>query len=250
MSLFRKVLERLSRGRIVKRRISVGGRRGGILVTPDAQLKYLKLGSSAFDQDLIEIAEKYIGDDDTVWDIGANVGVFTFAAGLRSKTGTVLAVEPDNWLAQLLRRTAKFDDYAENNICVLSAAVSNENSVASFLIAERGRASNALSQAGGRSQMGGVRETLYVPTLTLDRLLERFQVPNFVKIDIEGAELMALESAVNLINDVRPKFYIEVGENVSSQIYTIFKAANYSCIDPVTHKALTHCVENTLFIPH
>ena len=98
--------------------------------------------------------------------------------------------------------------------------------------------------------MGGVRERQYIATLTLDRLLESFPEPNFVKIDIEGAELVALESAVEIVNKVRPKFYIEVGANVANQIYEIFDSANYSAFDPRTRLPINECVENTLFIPN
>lgn len=250
MNLLRKIAERLSRGKVIKRKIKVDNQHVNILVSPDAQLKYLKMGAVAFDRDLINLAQDHITEADVVWDIGANVGVFTFASAVVSKSGAVLAVEADDWLARLLRRTSRLKDYSNCDIHVLSAAVSNENSVASFLIASRGRASNALKEAGGRSQMGGVRETLHVATLTLDRLLETFPSPQFVKIDIEGAELLALQSAEKVINEVRPKFYIEVGEDVSSQVFEIFKSANYSILDPLTMEQVDECVENTLFIPN
>jgi len=249
MNIFRKIIERLSRGKIVKRRITVGSESCSIYASPDAQLKYLKFGKAAFDNDLIEIALRNINRNDVVWDIGANVGVFSFAAAMRSKTGTVLSVEADTWLVGILRKTALLEEYSGCDICVLPAAISNNVSIESFTIASRGRASNALSSAGGRSQMGGVREIQYVPTLTLDFLMNFFPKPDFVKIDIEGAELMAIESAQKLIKDVRPTFYIEVGEDVSSQIYDIFQAADYSVIDPQTDKVLDHCLANTLFVP-
>lgn len=249
-NLVRKIAERFGRNRIVRRRITVAGKRASILVSPDAQLKYLKFGRSAFDEDLINLAIEHVNEKDTVWDIGSNVGVFAFAAALRSKSGTIVAVEPDTWLVGLLRKTSLFQDYADSDIRILPAAISDQNTVAELLIASRGRASNALTSAGGRSQMGGTREKQFVATLTLDRLLESFPRPNFVKIDIEGAELMALKSAEKLIKSIRPKFYIEVGENVASQVYEIFDAANYSALDPKTQLPIDRCVDNTLFIPN
>ncbi len=248
MKTLRTIVERLSRGKVIKRSITVNGKSVPLLVSPDAQLKYLKFGVGAFDQDLINISEKYLVENSNVWDVGANVGVFTFAASSVAHKGTVVSIEADIWLANLLRKTAMFKEYS-NNICVLPTAISNMNSVASFMVAARGRASNALEVAGGRSQMGGVREKQYVPTLTLDTLLNTFPPPDFVKIDVEGAELLVLQGADNLISKVRPKFYIEVGSNVSSEILNIFQSAGYGAYDPYGNKLTDSCAPNTLFIP-
>ena len=249
MKFTRTIVERLSRGKVIKRKIVVGGKSAPLLVSPDAQLKYLKLGTGVFDQDLIDIAEKYLEPNSNVWDIGANVGVFTFAASIVAHEGSVVSVEADIWLANILRKTVMFKEYSNNDIYVLPVAISNENSVASFMVAARGRASNALEAAGGRSQMGGVREKQYVPTLTLDTLLNTFPSPDFVKIDVEGAEYMVAQGATHLINEVRPKFYIEVGSDVSSQILRIFQSAGYAAYDPQGTKLIDSCAPNTFFIP-
>lgn len=248
MNTLRTIIELLSRDKVIKRKITVAGNSFPLLVSPDAQLKYLKLGDGAFDQDLIEIAENHLNDSSNVWDVGANVGVFTFAAGAIVKNGTVLSIEADSWLVNLLRKTAMFNEYA-SNISILPAAISNKNSISSFLVAQRGRASNALEAAGGRSQMGGVREKQLVPTLTLDSLLNTFSAPDFVKIDVEGAEYMVLEGSTNLINSIRPKFYIEVGSDISTQVFKLFKSANYIAYDNIGNKLDGNCTHNTFFIP-
>jgi FkbM family methyltransferase len=250
MKIIRKVVERLSRGLVLKRKIVVSGKSLPIFVSPDAQLKYLKFGSGVFDQDLIHIAENHLETNSNVWDVGANVGVFTFAASSIANMGTVVSIEADIWLASILRKTTKFKEYSNNNICVLPVAISNSNSVASFMVAARGRASNALEVAGGRSQMGGIRELQYVPTLTLDAMLDTFPAPDFVKIDIEGAELMAVQGAVRLITEIRPKFYIEVGSDVSEQIFKEFQSAGYVALDPQGKRLTKTCSPNTFFIPN
>ena len=119
------------------------------------------------------------------------------------------------------------------------------------MIASRGRACNALKSAGGSTQMGGIRELQHVPTLTLDTVLESASnSPDFVKIDIEGAELNAIKGATYLINNIRPIFYIEVGDNVSSQIFTIFKLAEYRAFNIQGERLFKDCDPNTLFIPN
>jgi len=249
MKILRTFVERLSRGKVIKRRIMVGGKSIPLLVSPDAQLKYLKFGAGAFDHDLIEIAENYLEPGSNIWDVGANVGVFTFAASSMAHEGTVVSIEADIWLANILRKTTKFSEYSNNNICVLPVAVSNENSISSFLVAARGRAGNALEEVGGRSQMGGIREKQYVPTLTMDTILNTFPAPDFVKIDVEGAELLVVQGAIRLINEIRPKFYIEVGHDVSSKILEIFLSVNYVALTPQGKLLTETCAPNTFFIP-
>ena len=246
--MIRRLAERLARGRSFRRRLRVAGQLAPIWVSPDAQLKYLKPGGRGFDSDLIELAERRISRDAVVWDVGANVGSFSAAAAAIALDGAVFAIEADIWLAQLLRRTAAEPFYA-GRVKVVPCAVADAAGVASFTIASRGRASNALEASGGRSQMGGVRETVLVPTLALDDLLEALPAPSFVKIDVEGAELMVLEGATRLLREVRPALYVEVDERLATEVMALFVAAGYAAHDPHSGARVDRCLENTLFQP-
>tara|TARA_Y100000385_G_scaffold291035_1_gene366830 strand:+ start:1969 stop:2724 length:756 start_codon:yes stop_codon:yes gene_type:complete len=224
--MLRTILERISRGVVLKRKIIVNKTRCPIYVTPDAQLKYLSLQKNAFDADLINLAEKFVKRSSVVWDIGANVGIFTFASASIATQGTIVAVEADIWLASILRKTARLPAYKNSQICIVPVAVSDQSSIQKFLIATRGRAANALASVGGRSQMGGIRETHYTPSLTLDSLLDVFPVPSFIKIDIEGAELLSLLGATNILSKARPSLYIETA-NKAEEIIALLASYNY-----------------------
>ena len=249
MSVLRSFIERLSRGKTFKKYIIVNGIKTPLFVTPDAQLKFLKIWDNKFDIDLIRIAERCLKPESNVWDIGANVGVFTFSAAVVANKGYVLSVEADIWLASIIQKSTKLKGNRNKDIRVLPAAISEFNSVQSFLIAKRGRASNALEIAYGSSQAGGVREKLYVPTLTLDNLSNFFPKPDFIKIDIEGAELLALNGGNKVITSIRPVFYIEVGKHTSNEIQRIFTKESYRLFDGVTFNPINICAYNTLFVP-
>ena len=246
--MIRRLAERLARGRILRRTILVAGQRVPIYISPDAQLKYLKPGARAFDADLLVLAEQHLSADAVVWDVGANVGTFAVAAAAVAQRGQVFAIEADIWLAGLLRRTAAEPAYG-GRIQVVPCAVAATAGVARFVIAARGRASNALEISGGRSQMGGVREVVLVPTLSLDTLLESLPAPDFVKIDVEGAELAVLKGAARLLREVRPKVYIEVDESLAEEVYALFAGHGYAAVDPTGSRPLERCIENTLFVP-
>lgn len=246
--MIRRLVERLARGKVLRRTIRVAGRRVPIHISPDAQLKYLKPGARAFDADLLALAEQRLSADSVVWDVGANVGTFTVASAAVAERGQVFAIEADIWLAGLLRRTAAEPVYGRR-IEVVPCAVAASSGVARFVIAARGRASNALEVSGGRSQMGGVREVVLVPTLPLDTLLDTLPAPSFVKIDVEGAELAVLQGAERLLREVRPSVYIEVDEGSAAEVYALFTRHGYTAMDPATDQPLGHCIENTLFVP-
>lgn len=249
MKSMRSFWEKACRNKRFKRRILVNNRKIPLYVSPDSQLKYLKPGSKSFDTDLITIAETFLDKEANVWDIGANIGVFSFSAAAIAVNGTILAVEADIWLADLLRKSAQLTENISRTICVLPAAISDSSSIARFHIAKRGRASNALEAAGGKSQMGGVREQQYVATLTLDSLLEHFPAPVFVKIDIEGAELMAIRGAEKLVSAIRPIFYIEVSQEFSQEIAGYFAANEYVLYSLSGNQLFNECAANTFFIP-
>jgi FkbM family methyltransferase len=52
---------------------------------------------------LFDFSEKFARTGDVVWDVGANVGMFTFACAFRAgSSGHVVAIEPDAFLVDLL----------------------------------------------------------------------------------------------------------------------------------------------------
>ncbi len=250
--MLRTLVERVSRKIIFKRKLKRFNSTP-LYVSPDSQLKYLKPGEDAFDTELLDVIDWHIHADSIVWDIGANIGVFTFGAAAVARQGHVLAVEADIWLAQLIKKSQSIKQNGNLKISILPAAISNNNGVATFLIAQRGRASNSLESTGGRSQAGGVRNRVHIPTLTLDTLLDHFSAPTFIKIDVEGAETMVLEGATKILSEIRPVIYIEVGSKENEAVTSMLKNNNYMLYDgsrPLgTQTPRDDCVFNTIAVP-
>jgi FkbM family methyltransferase len=250
--VLRTVLERLSRGRILKRRLPSRFGRIPIFVSPDARLQYLKYGEGAFDAALLRLASEQVRNDSVIWDIGANCGVFAFAAASIAIEGEVLAVEADPWLSGLLSKSAGLQENAHLKVKVLSAAISDRIGKSTFLIANRGRASNSLEESQGRSQASGSRERIEVPVLTLDSLLDKYSRPTVIKIDIEGAEGAAMRGAGKILRDVRPIIHIETGNESADEVTDHLRRNNYFLFDADREhdrQSLTRCVFNTLAIP-
>ena len=250
--MFRSLLEKLSRGRAMRRRLPARFGSRPLYLSPDSALSYLKPNWARSSHDLLSAAEKYVIPSDNVWDIGANVGVFAVAAAHMAGSGAeVLAVEADPFLAALLQKTVCEPSNSDLRMTVLCAAASSEAGIARFLVAARGRSFNSLERSGHRQQAGGSRYTQYVPTITLDSLLEHFAKPQVVKIDVEGAEAIVLHGATRILADCRPLFYIEVGAEQNADVMAEFQRHDYKLYDADAEDAreLTQCSFNTLAVP-
>src|ERR1700686_2980136 len=103
----RGLVEHLSRGVVLRRHLPARFGRLPIYVTPEAGLRYWSR-MSRVDSVLYSMAEEMVKPGSVVWDVGANVGLFSFcAAALSGPSGRVLAIEPDFWLAHLINRSSK-----------------------------------------------------------------------------------------------------------------------------------------------
>ena len=211
--VIRGILKRLSRGVVLKRRLprEFGG--GPLFVSPESTLGYWRRDISAVDPFLLAMARELVRPNMTVWDIGANVGLFAFAAaGLGAK---VVAVEPDVWLASLIYRSTVLNKLP---VTVLSAAVSDGGGISRLYVSDEGRASNSL-------QGSGCAQT--VVAVTLDSLLEHFAAPDVVKIDVEGMEYAVLRGGRKVLQ-ARPLIFCEVTEHHEA-IGKLLREASYTC---------------------
>jgi len=252
--MLRTVLERLSRGRVLRRRLprDFGGL--AIYVSPDASLKFWRRDLRRTDPLLFALAAELVVPGAVVWDVGANVGLFALAASFRAgATGSVVAVEPDAWLAGLIARSSRELPASCAPIAVLAAAIADAPGTADFAIAARGRATSHLASVGGSTQSGGERQVLSVPIHTLDGLLTRFPAPRLVKLDVEGAEARCLAGASRLLSEIRPKLICEVaaenaeavGHTLAANGYTLFDAA----VAPPARRPIPMPAWNTLALP-
>lgn len=224
-----------------------------IYVSPSASLAFAVKPLGAIDPTLLSLAKEFVGPGARIWDIGANVGLFTVAAAcLSGQNGSVLSLEADIWLSHLLRRTAGAQSPACAPIRILSAAAASSVSIREFEIATRGRASNHL-QGYGSSQSGGTRERHAVVSVSLDWLLQFFDRPSLIKIDVEGAELEVLQGASKILDEVRPIFICEVSSISQAEISDLFRRRDYVLSDgellPGNRRLLERAAWNTLAVP-
>ncbi|HVJ07566.1 MAG TPA: FkbM family methyltransferase [Acidisarcina sp.] len=222
----------MSRGRVFRRRFSRQYGGAQLFVTPECGLRYLRSNLESVDTCLLNLAKELVQPNSVTWDIGANLGLFSFAAaGLAGSAGKVFAVEPDTYLVDLLRRSSRLKNDGAAPVTVIPCAVSESFGVLDFHIAQRARAANSLSVFEG-GQGGGVRETQSVLSVTLDWLATQIPPPDLIKIDAEGADLRVLRGASRLLDEHKPDLICEVFEGIAAEVtaflfdkgYTLYNA--------------------------
>lgn len=252
MTVLRRGIERLSTRIVLERKLPAGFGEGRISVSPGSALRFWYPNLERADPSLFNAANELVRPGDTVWDVGANVGLFTFAAAaLTGRGGKVLALEPDIWLTGLLHRTVSRDPDAWASVDILSVAASDRIGLSHLNIAARGRCSNYLGD--GNSQSGGSRAVQSVLSVTLDWLLSIYPPPDVLKIDVEGAEALVLKGATRLLSEVRPRILCEVNGSNSEDVTALLKASKYVLYDAdqprVVRKELLSAAWNTIAYP-
>jgi FkbM family methyltransferase len=158
---------------------------------------------SAFEESLLAA----IQPGDYVWDVGANVGLYTvkFASKI-GDTGRVLAFEPSATNRNHLQNSVS----SIRNVVVVPLALGDRDGIMRF--AQGCDALGATSRIVD-SARNGVKGTTEVQVARADSLIATGTalVPNVVKIDTEGSELDVLQGFGDLI--CRPELralFIEV----------------------------------------
>jgi FkbM family methyltransferase len=251
--VLRRMIEGVTRDWVIRRRLPADFSRASIHVTPSAGLRYLYRSMDEIDSVLLSLVREFVRPGAVVWDIGANVGLFSFAAAsLAGPQGKIVALEPDAWLVQLLRRSALDQPDGSAPVQVVPAAVASELSIRTLCLANRSRAANYLAEFG-TTQTGGAREEQSVVAVTLDWLLESLAPPSLVKIDVEGAEMEVLRGANRLFETVRPIVLCEVIPSSEAMVTRFLESHDYRIFDGETpapqRQPLSTAPWSTLAIP-
>lgn len=152
---------------------------------------------------------KTLTSGDVFFDVGANVGFYTvLGSKLVGEKGFVVAFEP------VLRNLVYLHQHIEINKCrnvtVVSAACSKELSLANFSAGDN-YAEGHLSTTNGHSEKTPGRRSTIVPTVTIDAVVEQLGIlPTVIKMDVEGAEEMALLGAQRTLIKAKPKIFLSV----------------------------------------
>jgi FkbM family methyltransferase len=163
-----------------------------------------------------------------VFDLGAHVGFHSLLASvLVGSQGKVYAFEPMPNNLYYLKKHIRINDI--KNITVIDAAVSDSSGIAYFQ-------ENECSFQGNLASQGNIE----VQTVSLDEMISQGRIPNpdYIKMDVEGAELKVLNGAKTLLNQLKPTIILAThGDEVQKECRSFLKSLGY-CLQSINGKPL------------
>lgn len=178
-----------------------------IFLNIDSKTEYkVRLNSCKKEPDTIHWLENFLREGDVLYDIGANVGVYSFVASkFFQEKVKVYAFEPAFMnFGQLCKNI--YLNKCQDSIIPLQIALSDRTTLESFNY-------SSLTAGGAQNTLGNpINEKgnsfnpvfkQYTLSYKIDDLIENFglSVPNHIKIDVDGIEFLVLKGASQTLSN-------------------------------------------------
>src|SRR5579859_282974 len=196
---------------------------------PTDHLGYLV---GAYEPHLQKAIRRYVRSGDTVYDIGANLGYISLSLAKRvGPTGHVAAFEPIPQNVDALRKNIANNGIS--NVRVFDVAASDRKGEAVIRTAGNFATSSLVWHKKNSSA-----EELVIKTVAIDELVKNGELakPAFVKIDVEGAEGLALKGMQRTVAQSRPVLFIESSEAGRETTWQLLRELDYRCRSAITGK--------------
>jgi len=148
-----------------------------------------------------------IKQNEIVYDIGANIGLYSLATSKCQPDALIYAFEPNPETFAKLKANLALNK-TSNNVKPQQVAIGNTDGESSFMISSEQERSSLITSSAtfGAAQ---VKKTVKVTVRTLDSFIDQIPAPQHIKIDAEGSEANILEGAAQTIRRYKPLLYIE-----------------------------------------
>jgi FkbM family methyltransferase len=150
--------------------------------------------------------EHFVRPGDIVLDCGANIGVFVRSA-LNAGAQKVIAIEPAPENLECLRRNFK-REVEQNRVVIYPKGVWDRDDFLTLNITHGNSAADSFVITPEHSAASADK----LPLTTIDKLVAELGLPrvDFIKMDIEGAEVKALNGARQTIAKYHPRMALSV----------------------------------------
>jgi FkbM family methyltransferase len=186
-------------------------------IRTDGVANAIKRGA-IFEEEIVEIARQYIKEGSTVLDVGANFGQMTVLfSRMVGNTGLVYSFEAEPTVTEYLRKNIEINN-CDNVKCVFGAVHNEDGKTLIFPEIDFKRFGTYGSYGLSPTAKVG-RE---IRTVTIDSLNVETPI-SFMKVDIQGADLFALQGARRTIARHRMAIVFEYEEQFQNDFGTCFQ---------------------------
>ncbi len=181
-----------------------------------------------YEPEAMQSIRRLVNAGDCCIDVGANLGYYTISlANWVGPSGLVVAFEPFPGNFAILEKNVHLNRL--QNVILEPSALSDCKGALQLIYAVEEQFS-ATPSVGGYAVEGN-RVSIKVPTRRLDDYVAGLgRAPDFIKIDVEGAELAVLEGARRTLAAVRPILLVEIhgwGTDESKKVLQALSELHY-----------------------
>ena len=184
------------------------------------------------------------------FDVGANVGLYSWEVRKFCPLRKILAFEPDPENIKLLEKTRNEANFQNVEIC--NFALSNQLKEISFF---QDTLTSATGCVAGKDKpwieqyLNSSANKIRVKTETLDSVVRQDRTPSLIKVDVEGHEIEVLQGGRNTLSEARPLLIIESFPPKQSTVLSLLREFGYRSIDADRHVSINPHTTN-LFAWH
>jgi len=187
---------------------------------------------SAFEKPVWREISERVKPGWVAYDIGANMGIYSTALSQRvGPEGQVYCFEANPMCLYFLQ-TNLAHEKCTGNCEILPIAVHDHEGECDFSI---NYANTGIGLTGGNAMYDGkIGHEIRVQCSDLDSLIQRLALrpPQFIKIDIEGAEGVAIQGMQETLRREHPVLLVEVHGPIPAQtVFPALDALGYSCME-------------------
>ena len=200
---------------------------------------------------LTNLFEKIIGqlnqkkEDSYFYDVGANIGLYSWLCRKLSSNRKILAFEPDPKNFELLQMTK--ENSKIENINLFNIALSNRMETVSFQQDTLTSATGMISDGQTpwiEKYLGQETNSIQVNTDYLDNKTFKRQDPSLIKIDVEGHELEVLRGGEKKLSQCKPLLLIESFPPNLDRVVNFLTKLGYKFWDSDLNKPLSSQTSN------
>ena len=162
-------------------------------------------------------------DDLVFWDIGSNIGLYSIYNALKNKSSTTISFEPSTSNLRCLSRNIAINNL-ENRIKIFSMPLTNMKNKFFLMNESHFTEGGALNTFGQDYNFEGKKFTpemkYQLLGTTVNYLLDNkiLDIPDYIKIDVDGIEHLILEGSNKYLKNKKIKSVIvEINENFNEQ---------------------------------
>jgi len=206
-------------------------------------------------------------DNQTFWDIGANIGIYSIYAAAKFKNLKIISFEPSTSNTRTLSRNISINNF-DNRIKMFPIALCEKPNIISKFnetkFSEGWSGStfdNDFNAEGKKLSKKLIKNNYQIFGTSIDEILKQkvLEIPNYIKIDVDGIEHLILKGAKNLLKHknlreilvkMNPRFKLQynlIEKLLKKNGFKKIIATNKRLLKDPSYKLNKHDTLNTIF---